>query len=294
MGAVSFGEWMALGCAFIVAVTGLAIRTQSYKVPPVVMNVVRCAAATGLFWLLLPFGPSLSGLGAVQPREWALLLGSVMVGPVTGETAYLRAIREIGVSRSMALAGTYPLATLIFERLLLDVPVRPAFALGSALVVLGVVCLSTRSRRAAAEADVRPWPGVFLALSAAALWGLSTVMLKPAIAHLTAVQANSIRMPQVVLVLFLARRWTWEAVRLKALDRRALLVVAATGVLGMGVGSLMFLVAIDLVGPAKAATLTATAPVFGLAMGVGFLRERLTVRVLAGVGLCVAGVWLVL
>ena len=32
--------------ALIIAVSGLLIRTQSYKVPPVIMNTVRCLAAT--------------------------------------------------------------------------------------------------------------------------------------------------------------------------------------------------------------------------------------------------------
>ena len=62
----------------------------------------------------------------------------------------------------------------------------------------------------------------------------------------------------------------------------------------MGLGSLLFVTALDMIGPTKATTLSACAPVFGLVLAAVFLRERVTALVGAGVGLCVGGVWLVL
>lgn len=294
---ISYGEAMCLLCALIWAFNGLVLRTQSFKVPPALMNAVRCGIAALFFWTLLPFGAPLSDYGQVLPHEWALLLGAVLVGVVTGDTLYLVAIREMGVSRTMALVGTFPLTTLLFEWLLLQRPVNRAFVMGCCLVVSGVICLSSRSRQEQAGQNAQPGRlvyGVFLALTAAFLWGLSTVMLKPAIAHLTPVQANSIRMPLVALVLFVVWSWGQREGGIRQMDRRALAIVAGTGVLGMGVGSLLFLEAIQLVGPAKTATLSSASPVFGMVMAVIFLKETMTLRLALGVLLCVAGVWLVL
>ena len=291
---ISYGEILGLTSALIIAVSGLLIRTQSYKVPPVIMNTVRCLAATAFFWMLLPFGRPLTDLLLVPGKEWALLLGSVMIGPVTGEPSYLRAIKEIGLSRTMALAGTYPLATLLFDHLLLGTPFQPSFLLGSILVVLGVVALVTRSGRPVADPRGRLLLGVGLSLLAATLWGLSTVLLKPAIAHLTVVQANSIRMPQVALVLFLVYRSTGHRMEFTKLAPRSLLIVATTGVLSMGLGSFMFLSALEEIGPAKTATLTSISPAFGLILAVFLLKEQVTVQVVLGVVLCVTGVWFVL
>ena len=67
-----------------------------------------------------------------------------------------------------------------------------------------------------------------------------------------------------------------------------------TGVLGMGLGSYFFLLSIDMIGPAKTAVLASVAPVFGLIMAASFLKEPLNTRLVAGVFLCVGGVWLVL
>ena len=50
---ISAGEWIGLFCALIWAVSGVLTRTQSYKVPPVLMNAIRCAAAGICFWIAL-------------------------------------------------------------------------------------------------------------------------------------------------------------------------------------------------------------------------------------------------
>ena len=290
----SYGEILGLSSALIVAISGLIIRTQSYKVPPVVMNTVRCIAATVFFWILLPFDRPLSDFLLVPGEEWALLLGAVMIGPVTGETSYLRAIREIGLSRTMALVGTYPLATLLFDHFLLGTPFQPSFLFGSILVVMGVVALATRSSRPQADPEGRLFLGVGLSLLAATLWGLSTVLLKQSLAHLTVIQANSVRMPQVAIILFLVYKGTGHRMDIPRLETRSLLIVAATGVLSMGLGSFMFLSALEEIGPAKTATLTSVSPVFGLILAVLLLKEHVTIRVGLGVILCVAGVWFVL
>ncbi len=291
---ISVGEFIGLLCAFFWALNSLIVRTQSQVIPPAMMNGIRCVVATGFFWVLLPFGPPLSSYGQVTGNEWALLLGGLVIGMAIGETLYLTAIKEIGLSRTMALAGTFPLTTLFFEWALLRHPFSRTFFLGSCLVVVGVICLSARSRQAPGEHPVRLALGVFLALFASLLWGLSTVMLKPAIAHLTAIQANSVRLPLTALVLFLTRSWTGPVMRLLDIDRRALFIVAVSGIIGMGIGSMLFLMAIDRIGPAKMATLASVSPVFGLTMAVIFLKEKMTLRLVTGVGLCVAGVWLVL
>jgi drug/metabolite transporter (DMT)-like permease len=291
---ITYGEVLGLTSALMVAISGLLIRTQSYKVSPVVMNTVRCLVATAFFWILLPFDRPLTDFLVVPAKEWALLLGAVMIGPVTGETSYLRAIREIGLSRTMAISGTYPLATLLFDHLLLGTPFQPSFLFGSVLVVLGVIALATRSSQPESGPEGSLVVGVSLSLLAATLWGLSTVLLKPALANLTVIQANSIRMPQVALVLFLVYRGTGHRMNLPGLETRSLMIVAVTGVLSMGLGSYLFLSALEEIGPAKTATLTSMSPVFGLLLAILLLKEKVTLRIALGVILCVTGVWFVL
>lgn len=291
---ISAGEVFGLTCSFVWALNSLMVRTQSQAIPPAMMNGIRCAVATVFFWALLPFGPPLSSYAHVTGTEWALLVGGLLIGMAVGETMYLAAIREIGVSRAMALSGTFPLSTFFFEWALLQNPFSRRFFLGICLVALGVLFLSSRARQPAGERPDRLALGVFLALFACLLWGLSTVMLKPAIAHMTSVQANSVRVPLTAAVLFLARAWAGPVMRIRDIDRRALLIVAASGIVGVGAGSLFYVMAIDRIGPAKMATLASVSPVIGMLMAVIFLKEKLTLRLVGGVVLCVTGVWMVL
>ena len=117
---------------------------------------------------------------------------------------YLAAIREIGVSRAMALSGTFPLSTFFFEWALLQNPFSRRFFLGICLVAAGVFSFFRAGPgNPPASGPNGSQLGVFLALFACLLWGLSTVMLKPAIANMTSVQANSVRVPLTAAVLFL-------------------------------------------------------------------------------------------
>ncbi len=291
---ISPGEVFGLLCSLVWALNSLMVRTQSQVIPPAMMNGIRCAVATVIFWALLPFGPPLSSYAYVTGTEWALLVGGLVIGMAIGETMYLAAIKEIGVSRAMALSGTFPLATFFFEWALLQNPFSRRFFLGICLVAVGVIFLSSRSRQPSGERPVRLALGTSLALFACLLWGLSTVMLKPAITHLTSVQANSVRVPITAALLFLARAWTGPVMRIRDIERRALSIVAASGIVGVGAGSMLYLMAISRIGPAKMATLASVSPVLGLVMAVIFLKEKLTLRLVTGVVFCVTGVWMVL
>jgi uncharacterized membrane protein len=61
----------------------------------------------------------------------------------------------------------------------------------------------------------------------------------------------------------------------------------------MGLGAALFLAALDLAGPTRTVTLSSTSPVFGLLLAVVFLKERVNVRLVLGVGLCLAGILVV-
>ncbi len=81
---------------------------------------------------------------------------------------------------------------------------------------------------------------------------------------------------------------------LRQLTRRSIGVVATAGVLGTGLGSILFIYSVGEIGAAKTAFVTTSAPVFALPMGVMFLAEKLTPRILLGTAVTIAGIWLVL
>ena len=294
---ISYGELVALLSAGIWAITSLILKTLSEKYPAALITSIRCGVAGLFFWAWLPFGEPLSHMAMVPVNEWLLLIGSVVLGIVIGDQLYLHAMKEIGMSRTMALVGTFPITTLFWEQLLLNLPTSKTFVIGCILAASGVIVLSYQThqqKERQKEKPIRLRRGVILSLSASMFWGLSTTLLKPAVAHLTTVQANSIRLPLVTLCLMAVWRLNKGRGKLRDIEWKALLLIAVSGLLGMGVGSFFYLEAVVHIGPAKTATLSAATPVLSLIMGVLFLKEQFTIRLLLGVALCVTGVLLVL
>ena len=292
---ISYGDAAALGSAVIWAITSLVLRTMSQRMPAALITAIRCGVAVPFFWVLAAFGPPLSP--DVSVKEWLLLFGSVVIGIIIGDQLYLHAMKEIGVSRTMALVGTFPITTLVWEQLLLDLPVTRLFVFGCVLAASGVVVLSYQSHQTREIVDDPPMRlkrGITMALTAALLWGLSTTLLKPAIEHLTTVQTNAIRMPLVTLALLGLWRINRGQGHLRDVGWRRFFIIGFTGLLGMGIGSYFYIEAVAHIGPAKTATISAITPVLSLILAVAFLKEPFSYRLLFGVALCVLGVWMVL
>tara|TARA_Y100001978_G_scaffold24952_1_gene21391 strand:- start:1333 stop:2103 length:771 start_codon:yes stop_codon:yes gene_type:complete len=256
------------------------------------MNAIRCAVAGAAFWLAIPFdNVPLASLIKVTTAEWVMMLAS-LCALALGDTLYLIALKEIDVSRTMALTGTFPLMTLFWQILLLDASFDPTLMLGSALVVSGLFFLSRNNTTG--EQPVRLHWGFTLSLIAALCWGFSTTLLKPASVHMSVIQTNAIRMPLIALVLFFTHILPSDHERLRGIQVRSLLIVSATGLLGMGVGAYLFIYAITQADPAKVVTLTSISPLFGMLLAAMFLREKVTLRIAIGVVLCMGGVYAVL
>ena len=135
--------------------------------------------------------------------------------------------------------------------------------------------------------------GLALCALAAVCWAATASVLKATLAGVDVLAANSLRIPSVAFAL--------SAVTLvhHGFDRtvytpRTVLVVSVAGVLGLGLGSLLFLFGIQEAGAAKTAMLSSTSPVFAAGLALVVLRERLTLTLAAGTALSVAGAWLVI
>ena len=290
---VSRGEAYALACGFLWAVNSLILRTQALKLQPRLVNMIRCGAGGLMLCLALPLGGPLTDLLQVPMLEWCLLFGSLLFGIVLGDTGYINALKEIGVSRTMPIAGTYPLTTLLFEWVLFDHAAGLGLLAGSCLVVAGVVFM-TSNPTATADRPSKAKVGVALALGASLCWGLSCALLKPASAHMSGIHANAVRMPLVVLILFLSIALPSGLDSMRNLRTKNVLIVAASGAVGMGLVGILFVDALKDGSVTKIVTLTSTSPLFALILAVVFLKEKLNPRLLVGSGFCLSGVFLVL
>jgi uncharacterized membrane protein len=125
------------------------------------------------------------------------------------------------------------------------------------------------------------------------LWAVGQVALKPATAGVHSVVANSVRQPLGMLMLLglTLARGQWR--ELKKLDRRSWGIIVIASLVGTGLGTLFFIMAIQMTGAGRTAVLTSTAPLLAMPFSMLWLRERPTRWTIVGTLLTTAGIALV-
>jgi drug/metabolite transporter (DMT)-like permease len=289
----------AIICAFLWALSSTIVKSQSHKVPIVLLNALRTVPAVLIYWGFLLLTGRLGEPFALPIRFWAFLAGSTLIGLAVGDLLYFQSMKYIGLGRALPLSNVYPFFTLLLALLFLDEPVGWAVAGGAALIVSGAYLLAFPRRSKAipmaAEHQDLDLKGVALALAAAVCWGASTVLLRLGLENVSVPVANVIRLSLLALILFgvAARRGQLAQVPIlfQRSNWRTLGIILSAGVLGMSLGTLTFLAAVQRAGAARTSTLTAAMPLFGVPFSL-FLGERLTARAVLGTVLTIGGVWL--
>jgi drug/metabolite transporter (DMT)-like permease len=281
------------------AVTSVLLTSQAGRMKPLLMSGIRSFTASVVLVAML-IGTGSTG----QFAEMALITGvsmagSGILGQALGDTLYINALGVLGVTRSFPITNSaYPFLTFVLAVLLLGEDVTWTLPIGGALIVAGITWIVLEQRRADMEAAVRVelLRGVLFAVAAAFAWSCATVLLRGQQGNLDAIGAASIRIPAASAAVMLTVAITTDrtARPLRDVTPFGLAIVALAGLIGTGIGSVLFIYAVEDIGAARTAFLTTSAPVFALPMGVLFLAERLTPRVLLGTALTIGGIWLVL
>ncbi|MGH7754110.1 MAG: DMT family transporter, partial [Gemmatimonadales bacterium] len=125
-------------------------------------------------------------------------------------------------------------------------------------------------------------------------WAAASLLLAGKRGDLGAVAAGSIRLPAgaIGLLGFVAVAQRAELAA-PFRDRRHLWGIVLAGLIGTGIGSMMYVYAVVEAGAARTAVLSATAPLMGLPLSVLILKEKLDLNVGIGTLLCVFGIALV-
>jgi drug/metabolite transporter (DMT)-like permease len=130
-------------------------------------------------------------------------------------------------------------------------------------------------------------PYDLFALGAAACWAIGGMTSVTPSRHLGAFAFTRWRMLLVALML-------WSVVGLtgawRSFTPAAVGLMAASGLIGIFIGDTALFAAVNRLGPRRAGVLYASNAVFGAALGMGVLGERMSLQALAGAVLTMAGV----
>ena len=290
------GELIALISALLWAMASVLLAMGARRLHVLPLNLIRCVISTVFFWILLPFYGGLRALAEIPPAAWLWMAVSVLGLLVVGDTLYFRAMDLAGVSWAMPVASINPLWAVLLAALVLGEPLTWNLLAGVLLVVAGIVLVSRTGGKPANGNPIDKRArrtGLLLALLVSVLWGAGQVALKPATAGMHSVVANSVRQPMGLLMLLGLNLFRGRWHELRTLDKRSWAIIFAASAVGTGIGTLFFVMAIQMVGAGRTAVLTSAAPLMAVPFSMLWLRERPTRWTLAGTLLTTVGIGLV-
>ncbi len=134
--------------------------------------------------------------------------------------------------------------------------------------------------------------GELAALGAAFCWAIAPILYRQALFQTRPVSANIVRSATnaLVMLLVLLALGKWSA--LSSLPLPVLGLVAASGVVGLGVADTLYMVGLRSVGVSVAVPLAASYPLFSLLWATLFLGQPVAASAVVGAVVIVAGIWL--
>lgn len=311
------GEMAALVAAMVWAGTSVALTSLSSRTSPVVLSGLRLGFGSIVVGVVLLVSGQAGDLASAPAGSLIGVIASGFIGYGLGDTLYIAALKRLGMQR------TFPISMALFIGLtvaggvvLLDEPFGWGLPAGALLIGAGVylIVISPRDSGVHAMPPVPVEPaaatlaeerapttltapgaaGYLLLLAVGVLWTAATLWLANARSDLGAVAAGAVRTPAgAVALLGFAVAVQRPSLAEPFRNRNHLLAIVAAGMIGTGVGSLVYVYAVVTAGAARTAVLSATSPLMAMPLSIMFLGERLTARVGLGTALCVGGILLV-
>ena len=279
-----WGEALAIASALTWASSTILSAEALKKVDPIRSNAIKTVFSAALMLPVAYAAGEMNNLNEVSIQALLLVIAAAIIAFGIGDTLLLKSITIIGVSKAYTLVYTYPLLTMIAAVLFLNEPFQLMTLVGTTIMVLGVISLLSERNGNQGESSMK---GLLMAFVTAVTWAIGILLVALGLEEMTVLQANALRYPVLSLFLLVISRPTekWN------LDRRSLLLLIASGVLGMVLGGVIFLLSINLVGASRATPLSASSPVWASIMSSFLLKEKVTRRLLLSSGLVVVGTY---
>lgn len=284
------GSFLAVFCAFTWSVSVILFKKSGESLHPVLLNLLKNSIA---LVLIIPTIWVFDGLEVptLDGMEWAILLGSGLLGIGAADAMVLKALREIGASRIAVVECTYSPFVMALSILFLGEALTGARVVGALFVGAAILCVSVRKE--ASEADpARIARGMIWGIAGLFSMAAGIVMIKPLFSEAPLFWIIGIRLGAGVVasvLIFAALPRKAQLLRdLRMVERKAL--VATACVLSTYVSMMLWVAGYKFNDATVAAILNQTSTIFTVVLAAMILKERFTPLKAAGTVLAVVGV----
>lgn len=217
-------------------------------------------------------------------------LGAYALMSLTGYGAsaicFFLALEHTSASVVAVLLYTYPAIVVLLSRVLYGEPLTRARAAAIALTFVGCMLVVGAFSGGAAVTPA----GVVLGLGAALCYALFNVVSQRMVAHRPRAVVSAYTFGLSAAMLAVLSLVAHDSLSVAAWSSRVWLIMGTIVLVPTLLGLLLYLRGIRSLGPAQAAIVSTTEPLFTIVLAAVFLGERLTLAQLAGAALVVLGV----
>jgi DME family drug/metabolite transporter len=292
------GELAALGAAICWTVSAVLYRKALLNTKPLHANLARCVS-TSLLLVLFIIAIGKFGVLTNLPISASILTcASGIIGLGFGDTLYMLSLEFIGVARAVPITCTYPLFNLLLAAFLQGKTITPSVSIGAVTVVFGIWLLTGQEKnRTMLQRNILV-KGVAFATTTAVLWAVSIVMINEAV---TLPQTNSLEGAFAVNMVRILAAAVFLVISVPVLEKRLNFlkmptktfgIIVSAGIVALALGWFFLAFSFLLIPEARAVPISSTSPLFAAVSGAAVLKERVTVRVVAGSAVIVGGIFL--
>ena len=294
------GSMIGLLGAALYGLSVVIYKSQSEGIRPIAISSIKMWVALPFMTLMVLLFPGIDSV--FLPFAPVIILGiSVTLGAVIGDTIYLWSQERIGVSYAFPISMSFPIITYFLTVFFLDEPPVLSRLAGAIVAVIGVILISNEQNQNPDSEHLshdKPnrnldlW-GIAGALMTAILYAVGTVLLQVGIEGVDPISGSFIRV-LFGSIAFIPIVAIASLTGMKVPTKRATVRVIIAGFFGMAIGSLLYVVAVAMVGAAIMSVLSSTAPLFAIPVSIFILKERLTRIAVLGITLTLIGIILVI
>ncbi|MBU1998862.1 MAG: DMT family transporter [Candidatus Omnitrophica bacterium] len=284
------GGFAALASAGAWAFGSLFLKKLGDEISPFGVNLGKCVI--GCFYLGIIL--LLVGIKPVSNQAFWFLGLSGLLGITLGDTFFVKSLVYLGPRLALLLGTLGPIITVVLAVVFLKE--RPALLtwLGIFITIIGVSWVIWE-RSSKQGTDKNRALGIKYGLLSTFCSSVAIIFAKVGVANVSALQATFIRLAWGGIALVF---WGIANRRLKNWmnpyrDIRLLKLAFFCVFIGIFGGFFLFLFSLKYIGASSATTLNCTTPLFILPIAAFALKEKITLRIIAGTVIAVFGVILI-
>ena len=291
------GQTCALLAAILWALAMVLFKRSGEKVPPLALNLFKNTIGLVLLAItLLVMGGGFEPLRAFPREDTYILLLSGFLGVALADTVFFYALNMIGVGIISIVDCLYSPIIILLAFLILSEKLTWIHYAGAVFILAGVL-ISSRHPPPPGKTRGQLLVGMLLAVCALVLMGVGIVIAKPILELMDypLIWATTLRMLTGTLPLALFaiaspdRKIWWSAFRPSPVWKYSV----PGAVLGAYICMVLWIAGFKYTYASVASVLNQTTTVFALIFAALILKEPLTRRKLAAVGLALCGVLLI-